>query len=134
MTQRVSKPKALLDLVDVLPDTYKVLQKELAVPETFSFPLAGIDVVPSTDFSDPIGLAAFTMRKIQLLYRIAHPGVLTTNDIVVGLCQEIVRALRQLAPRCSPAADETLQRTYKHLVSCGTVVSTLVPGELAELH
>jgi hypothetical protein len=135
MTQRVSKPQALLNLRDVLPAVYNILKRDFYSASTFTFFLdEGIDAVTEEQLANSLEVAAFTMRKLQLLYLLSQAGVTTTNDTVVGLCREITRSLRQLSARWNPDSYDTLKLAYRHLTSCGTVVSTLIPGEIFELH
>ncbi|MGX5653674.1 hypothetical protein ACWKWC_02760 [Geodermatophilus nigrescens] len=126
MIPRLSKPSALLELPPVLAKVYSRLRRTIDVPDPFSFSLGEqIGTVTEKQLADPVEVAAFTMRKLQLLSLIAQKEVLTTSDIVAGLCIEIVRSLNQLEGYCGPEAVADIRAARRDLKICAATVTTM---------
>ena len=55
------------------------------------------------------------MRKIQALRWVAKPGVETTNDVVVALAADLLRALDHLVKYCrdQASADSLIEFKYQ---------------------
>jgi hypothetical protein len=113
------------------------LKRDFAVPDPFAFRLDSVDAVTKDELTGLTGIAAFTMRKVQLLRFCAssESGHPTTTDVVVGLCAEILRALDQLIPGAldppgTPQSDRAAAYSpvVAALMECIHVVSTLMPN------
>jgi hypothetical protein len=134
MTQ-VSKPDALTRIAPVVATAYDALKVELGLPDRVVVTLGPIDSLSHLQLMDyPQDLAAFTLRKMQVLHLLAQPGILTTNATVVALCMDIVRALTQLVGHCGAGAARDLEAAIAELLVCGTTIGHLLPpGKIAEL-
>jgi hypothetical protein len=134
MTQ-VSKPEALIRVGPVLASAYDALKMELRLPDHVVVTLGPIDSMSHLQLMDyPEELAAFTLRKMQVLHLLAQPGVLTTNATVVALCMDIVRALTQLVGHCGAGTARDLETAIAQLLDCGSALGRLLPpGKIAEL-
>jgi hypothetical protein len=130
----VDKPAILVHLRDTLPAAFEAL-KTFVPEDSYSFPLRGIDEVPRGDFAKDRELAAFSLRKIQLLFTLAEPSVPTTSDVVIGLCAELVRAFLQLAETASSRARQTLEHAIADLQGCAITILQLStePGTIISL-
>lgn len=101
------KPPELVGLHAETPRIFRTLKAEFQVPDTYELPLHDVDAAEPF-LSNTRDVAAITLRKIQALRWVTKPGVETTNDIVVTLAADLLRALDYLVPRCgnTTRADE----------------------------
>jgi hypothetical protein len=132
----VEKPAALTDLTAILPQTFSTLKRCFDVGDEIALDLSTLDSIDGSRLKNPIEVAGISMRKIQLLYRLSGPEP-APNDVVVGLCGELVRSLAQLVlgTKTLVAADRAaLVAAVRALQTCGFVVGTMIPpGEIAIL-
>lgn len=135
----MDKPVALTDMTDILPEAFQALKAAFHIDDVFSIDLSDVTAASVEQLGAECDVAAFTMRKIQLLNAIAPVGVPTATDIVVGLCLELVRAISQLLngdleAKIDSSQRSILMRALRDLHSCGVVVGTMLPsGEIAFL-
>ncbi|GAA5036906.1 hypothetical protein GCM10023258_39850 [Terrabacter aeriphilus] len=129
----MDKPVALTSMTDVLPEAFQALKEAFHIDDRLWIDLSVVDATPLEQLSAPHEVAAIAMRKIQLLNAISPTGVPTTNDIVIGLCLELVRAISQLLRGESGAEMGSISRsvllqTLTQVHSCGVVIGTMFPG------
>jgi hypothetical protein len=66
--------------------------------------------------TNTVDIAAITMRKIQALRWVSKPGVETTNDVVVALAADLLRAFDHLVQYCHDQATADALTKFKHQV------------------
>ncbi|MFC4066296.1 hypothetical protein [Actinoplanes subglobosus] len=127
----VSKPRELLELRKVTEELFQLLKAHFHPADRFTFALATVDdpeVV--AEITDPVAVAAFTMRKVQALHRVAGDGVRTSADVVIGLAAELNRSLVELAAHVEDvAASNRIVALNKKVILAGLATSRIPPGE-----
>ena len=88
------KPDELLALHGISAELFETLGEWFDVGDRLSLDLEEIDSAV-TELGDPVMIAGMAMRKLQALHLISTPGVLTATDVVVGLINDLNRALLQ---------------------------------------
>ncbi|MGH3695549.1 MAG: hypothetical protein ACRDRX_16440 [Pseudonocardiaceae bacterium] len=109
------KPPELVGLHAETPRAFQTLKAEFQVPDTYELPLHHVDAAEPF-LSNARDVAAITLRKIQALRWVTKPGVETTNDIVVTLAADLLRALEYLVPRCADTARADELARFKNQV------------------
>jgi hypothetical protein len=94
------KPPELVSLYAATSAVFRILKEEFQVPDTYELVLHHVDAAEPF-LRNTVDIAAITMRKIQALRWVAKPGVDTTNDIVVTLAADLLRALDYLVMCCN---------------------------------
>jgi hypothetical protein len=94
---------------------FRTLKEEFQVPDTYELALHHVDAAESC-LTNTVDIAAIAMRKIQALRWVAKPGVETTNDIVVALAADLLRALDHLVKYCNNQANADSLTRFKHQV------------------
>src|SRR5918998_2253564 len=110
-----AKPPELVNLYAGTSVVFRTLKEEFQVPDTYELALHHVDAAESC-LTNTVDIAAITMRKIQALRWVAKPGVETTNDIVVALAADLLRALDHLVKYCSNQANADSLTRFKHQV------------------
>lgn len=96
MIPEARKPDELANATAAIEKAFNALRDEYN-HGVWQCDLSAVSAVSEQHLKSPSEIAASTMRKMQLLWRIGQHGVSTTNDIVIGLCAEMLRALHQLS-------------------------------------
>jgi hypothetical protein len=109
-----AKPPELVNLYAATSAAFKILKEEFQVPDIYELALHHVDAA-ELRLTNTVDIAAITMRKIQALRWVAKPGVETTNDVVVALAADLLRALDHLVRHCSDQAADSLTR-FKYQV------------------
>jgi hypothetical protein len=109
-----AKPPELVNLYAATSAAFKILKEEFQVPDTYEIALHHVDAAESR-LTNTVDIAAITMRKIQALRWVTKPGVETTNDVVVALAADLLRALDHLVKHCSDQAADSLT-SFKYQV------------------
>jgi hypothetical protein len=109
------KPPELIDLYAATSAVFRTLKEEFQVPDTYELALHHVDAAEPY-LTNTVDIAAITMRKIQALRWVAKPGVDTTNDIVVALAADLLRALDYLVKYCSDQSNADSLMKFKHHV------------------
>ena len=110
-----AKPPELVNLYAGASAVFRTLKEEFQVPDTYELALHHVDAAESC-LTNTVDIAAITMRKIQALRWVAKPGVETTNDIVVALAADLLRALDHLVKYCNNQANADSLTRFKHQV------------------
>ncbi|HET9254789.1 MAG TPA: hypothetical protein VFO16_06255 [Pseudonocardiaceae bacterium] len=110
------KPPELVSLYAETPAAFRILKDEFQVPDTYELALNHVDAAEQF-LRSTVDIAAITMRKIQALRWVAKPGVETTNDIVVTLAADLLRALDHLVPCCRDQTNADSLTEFKHHVA-----------------
>jgi hypothetical protein len=110
-----AKPPELVNLYAATSAAFETLKEEFQVPDTYELALHHVDAAESY-LTSTADIAAVTMRKIQALRWVAKPGVETTNDIVVALAADLLRALDHLVKYCSDQASADSLTRFKYQV------------------
>ena len=126
------KPAELLKLYKATAEVFEIIKDEFKVPDTYVLELQDVDSAESalTGTSD---IAAMAMRKIQALRWVSKPGVVTANDVVVGLASDLLRALEHLVERCEHTENVDALRQFKNSV-LGAARKAGGNGGIAALH
>jgi hypothetical protein len=118
-----AKPPELVSLYAATSAAFKTLKEEFQVPDTEEFQVPdtyelALDHVDAAELclTNTVDIAAITLRKIQALRWVAKPGVETTNDVVVALAADLLRALDHLMKYCSDQASADSLTRFKHQV------------------
>jgi hypothetical protein len=93
--EALDKPAEVLNLYDVSEQLFRILRENFPVGDHYVLPLENVDAAEA-ELRSLIGVAAMAMRKLQALRLISKPDERTSNDVVVGLCAELNRALCEL--------------------------------------
>jgi hypothetical protein len=109
-----AKPPELVNLYAATSAAFKILKDEFQVPDTYELALHHVDAA-ELRLTNTVDIAAITMRKIQGLRWVTKPGVETTNDVVVALAADLLRALDHLVKYCSDQAADSLT-SFKYQV------------------
>lgn len=109
------KPPELVNLYAATPAVFRTLKEEFQVPDTYELALVDVDAAEQF-LRNTVDIAAITMRKIQALRWVAKPGVETTNDIVVTLAADLLRALDYLTKCCNDEANADSLTRFKYQV------------------
>lgn len=109
------KPSELVNLYAATSTVFRILKEEFEVPDTYELALHHVDAAESC-LTNTIDIAAITMRKVQALRWVAKPGVETTNDIVVTLAADLLRALDYLMRYCNDQTNADSLTSFKHQV------------------
>lgn len=109
------KPPELVDLYAATSTVFSTLKEEFQVPDIYELALHHVDAAEPY-LTNTVDIAAITMRKIQALRWVAKPGVDTTNDIVVALAADLVRALDYLVKYCNDQTNTDSLIRFKHQV------------------
>jgi hypothetical protein len=109
------KPSELISLYAATSAAFRTLKEEFEVPDIYELALHHVDTAEPC-LSNTVDIAAITMRKIQALRWVAKPGVETTNDIVVALAADLLRALDYLVKRCDDQTNTDSLTRFKHQV------------------
>lgn len=109
------KPPELVSLYAATPEAFRILKEEFQVPDTYQLILHDVDAAERS-LKNTLDIAAITMRKIQALRWVAKPGVETTNDIVVTLAADLLRALDYLVRCCDNENRANTLTEFKHQV------------------
>lgn len=109
------KPPELIDLYAATSAAFRTLKEEFQVPDTYELALHNVDAAEPY-LTKTVDIAAITMRKIQALRWVAKPGVDTTNDIVVALAADLLRALDYLVKYCNDQTNADSLMRFKHQV------------------
>ncbi|EKT80484.1 hypothetical protein WSS_A21958 [Rhodococcus opacus M213] len=87
--------------------------------------------------SNPFEVAAFTMRKLQLLYAITHPKEITTNGVAMTLLVDLHRSIDQLEKHCDQPSRAALHavkvKISQGLVDVGEMNRDVGPSAIIEL-
>ena len=110
------KPSELVSLYAATSTVFSTLKDEFQVPDTYELVLNHVDAAEPF-LRSTVDIAAITMRKIQALRWVAKPGVETTNDIVVTLAADLLRALDYLVKCCNDQANADALTRFKHQVA-----------------
>jgi hypothetical protein len=109
------KPPELVDLYAATSAVFWTLKEEFQVPDIYELVLHHVDAAEPC-LRNTVDIAAITMRKIQALRWVAKPGVETTNDIVVTLAADLLRALDHLVECCKDRTNADSLTRFKHQV------------------
>jgi hypothetical protein len=109
------KPPELVSLYAATSAVFRTLKEEFQVPDTYELVLHHVDAAEPF-LRNTVDIAAITMRKIQALRWVAKPGVDTTNDIVVTLAADLLRALDYLATCCNDQTNADSLTRFKNQV------------------
>lgn len=94
MRSEGAKPQEVLDLHGVTLEAFEVLRHVFEVPVDYSLPLVDVDHL--VDHREPIDIAAFAMRHLQVLRRYASPDCPLLSEHFVGVTAVLVPALDEL--------------------------------------
>lgn len=120
-----AKPAELVNLYAATSAAFTILKQEFQVPDTYELALQDVDAAEQR-LTSTVDIAAITLRKVQALRWVAKPGVETTNDIVVALAADLLRALDHLAQYCSDQTSADSLTRFKHQV---VVAARLAAGD-----
>lgn len=120
-----AKPAELVNLYAATSAAFTILKQEFQVPDTYELALHDVDAAEQC-LTSTVDIAAITLRKVQALRWVAKPGVETTNDIVVALAADLLRALDHLAQYCSDQTSVDSLTRFKHQV---VVAARLAAGD-----
>jgi hypothetical protein len=109
------KPPELVSLYAATSAVFRILKEEFQVPDTYELVLHHVDAAEPF-LRNTVDIAAITMRKIQALRWVAKPGVDTTNDIVVTLAADLLRALDYLVTCCNDQTNADSLTRFKNQV------------------
>ena len=109
------KPPELVSLYAATSAVFRTLKEEFQVPDTYELMLHHVDAAEPF-LRNTVDIAAITMRKIQALRWVAKPGVDTTNDIVVTLAADLLRALDYLVTCCNDQTNADSLTRFKNQV------------------
>jgi hypothetical protein len=109
------KPPELVNLYAETLAAFRTLKEEFQVPDIYELALHHVDAAELC-LTNTVDIAAITMRKIQALRWVAKPGVETTNDIVVALAADLLRALDHLVKHCNDQTNADSLTRFKHQV------------------
>jgi hypothetical protein len=109
------KPPELVSLYAATSAVFRTLKEEFQVPDTYELMLHHVDAAEPF-LRNTVDIAAITMRKIQALRWVAKPGVDTTNDIVVTLAADLLRALDYLVTCCNDQTNADSLARFKNQV------------------
>jgi hypothetical protein len=115
---------------------FEALKESSGVGDAHTFNLRSIDCDVDS-LSDRTAVAAFTLRKLQALYFIVQPGILTKNSIVMFLAADLNLSLTEMAAEAlrrghNDVHDLTIDG--RNLINkAAYVVSTIVGGEIVVL-
>jgi predicted dinucleotide-utilizing enzyme len=110
------KPLELVSLYAATSIVFRTLKEEFQVPDIYELELHDVDAAEPF-LRSTVDIAAITMRKIQALRWVAKPGVETTNDIVVTLAADLLRALDHLVQCCNDQANADSLLRFKYQVA-----------------
>ncbi|MBV9061166.1 MAG: hypothetical protein JOZ09_18735 [Pseudonocardiales bacterium] len=110
-----AKPPELVNLYAATSAAFKTLKEEFQVPDTYELALDHVDAAELC-LTNTVDIAAIAMRKIQALRWVAKPGVETTNDVVVALAADLLRALDHLVKYCNDQASADSLTKFKYQV------------------
>ena len=110
-----TKPAELVNLYTATSAAFTILKAEFQVPDTYELALHDVDAAELC-LTNTVDIAAITLRKVQALRWVAKPGVETTNDIVVALAADLLRALDHLVKYCSDQTSADSLTRFKHQV------------------
>jgi hypothetical protein len=110
-----SKPPELVSLYAATSAVFRTLKEEFQVPDIYELVLYHVDAAEPF-LRNTVDIAAITMRKIQALRWVAKPGVETTNDIVVTLAADLLRALDYLVTCCDDQANADSLTRFKNQI------------------
>ena len=120
-----AKPAELVDLYTATSAAFTILKEEFQVPDTYELALHDVDAAEPC-LTSTADIAAITLRKVQALRWVTKPGVETTNDIVVALAADLLRALDHLVEYCSDQTSADSLTRFKHQV---VVAARLAAGD-----
>ena len=136
-----SKPLTLRRMGDIAPLAFELLKEQYHIDDRFFIDLTDIAVDDPEVFRNPIEIAPFTMRKLQLLYHLAVSDEVTTNHIAVQLLLDIHRSIAQLkdtvAEKSAASLSMILDRLDAAIIEVGEinrVDKDLSPGDTVELY
>jgi hypothetical protein len=109
------KPPELVNLYTETLAVFRTLKEEFQVPDIYELALHHVDAAELC-LTNIVDIAATTMRKIQALRWVTKPGVETTNDIVVALAADLLRALDHLVKYCNDQTNADSLTRFKHQV------------------
>lgn len=122
------KPLQFLEMRDHASRVFESLSKQFAFGEgsgSFTFDLRTVDLERGA-LSEPRPTAAFTMRKLQLLYLMTDVNETPTNHHVALLLSDIYRSLNFLISYCDDkVAHGRVDAAIRHLPSAVTAVGNL---------
>lgn len=114
MQDPLPKPESLVELALSLTSLFAVVKRSFGIANTRKFKLRSVDCAHSSLQNFP-EIAAFTLRKIQLLHYVAQPGVRTTNCVVVNLAADLNLSLTELAQNARSRKDD---REAHEMIEC----------------
>lgn len=110
------KPPELVSLHAAASDAFRTLKEEFQVPDTYELVLRDVDAAESL-LRSTLDIAAIAMRKVQALRWVTKSGVETTNDVVVALAADLLRALDHLVSCCEDETRADALITFKNHVA-----------------
>lgn len=133
MHGKFAKPEEVLGLHAVAEQVFALLKEHLEVADEYVLDLTHIDSAHPV-LRRPYDVAALAMRKVQALRLVSRPGERTSNDVVVGLCAELTRALSELGAHLpTHEIRHELDRLLVRIQSAGRAAAVISGNDIVEL-
>lgn len=95
MRSEGAKPQEVLDLHGITLEAFEVLRHAFGVPPDYALPLVDVDQL--VDHREPVDVAAFAMRHLQVVRRVSAPDCPLLTEHFVGVIAVLVPSLDELS-------------------------------------
>jgi hypothetical protein len=111
-------PDSFSQLRSALPAAYRTVHHASGSPTTWTFDVANIEQPPSA-FSDPTGVAAFALRRLQALYHVTEHGSL--GMMIQSLISDTLLVVHERFP--NDGTTPQLTDLYNSLAAVATEIA-----------